>query len=130
MIFFGQAFYTTYAPLVNQAKDCKPGNLGVSRLYHLDYRTGKAYFDYYKNNNNDTTNNAEAVDKDAEGNAVILKRADRVRTLGEGIPSGIVTLMDASGKVTMMISASNRVGTYSAPDVKLITPVYWMQWNN
>jgi type IV pilus assembly protein PilY1 len=57
-------------------------------------------------------------------------KSDRIRILGEGIPSGIVTLMDASGKVTMMISASNRVGTYAAPDVKLITPVYWMQWNN
>ena len=41
-----------------------------------------------------------------------------------------VTFLMTHCPMTMMISASNRVGTYSAPDVKLITPVYWMQWNN
>ena len=58
----------------------------------------------------------------------MLRRADRTRYLGKGIPSGIVTLIDASGRVTMMISSSNRVDTYNAPDIKLIAPVYWMQW--
>ena len=58
----------------------------------------------------------------------VLRRSDRSRYLGQGIPSGIVTLIDASGRVTMMISSSNRVDTYNAPDIKLISPVYWMQW--
>ena len=58
----------------------------------------------------------------------MLLRADRMRTLGEGIPSGIVTLIDASGNVTMMISTSNRVDTYNAPDIRLISPVYWINW--
>jgi len=51
-----------------------------------------------------------------------------VRTLGEGIPSGVVTLLDASGKVTLLISSSDKVEASSLPDVKLIMPVYWMQW--
>ena len=127
VIFFGQAFFTTYAPLTNQVKDCKPGNLGVSRLYHLDYRTGEAVYNYVADSTQSAPEGNTRANKEGAG---LLLRADRVRTLGEGIPSGIVTLMDASGKVTMMISASNRVGTYAAPDVKLITPVYWMQWNN
>lgn len=127
VVFFGQVFYTTYAPLVGEVAGCEVGNLGVSRLYHLDFRTGEAVFDYVKTNNtDDTTANSRAAGKEGE----VLKKADRVRTLGQGIPSGIVTLIDASGQVTMMISASNRVGTYQAPDAKLITPVYWMQWND
>ncbi len=127
VVFFGQVFYTTYAPLVGAVSGCEVGNLGVSRLYHLDFKTGEAVFDYDKTNNtDDVSGNARAAGKDG----VVLKKTDRVRNLGEGIPSGIVTLIDASGQVTMMISASNRVGTYQAPDAKLITPVYWMQWNN
>jgi type IV pilus assembly protein PilY1 len=127
VVFFGQVFYTTYAPLVGAVSGCEVGNLGVSRLYHLDFKTGEAVFDYDKtNNSDDTSSNERAAGDDGE----VLKKTDRVRTLGEGIPSGIVTLIDASGQVTMMISASNRVGTYQAPDAKLITPVYWMQWND
>ncbi len=127
VVFFGQVFYTTYAPLVGQVSECEVGNLGVSRLYHLDFHTGEAVFNYDVTNDNDTSEtNQRAMGEDG----VILKKSDRVRTLGEGIPSGIVTLIDAGGKVTMMISASNRVGTYQAPDAKLITPVYWMQWND
>ncbi len=126
VVFFGQVFYTTYAPIVGAISDCEVGNLGVSRLYHLDFRTGEAVFNYDLTNDGDSTGeNARAQGPDG----VVLKKTDRVRTLGEGIPSGIVPLIDASGKVTMMISASNRVGTYQAPDAKLITPVYWMQWN-
>ena len=51
VVFFGQVFYTTYAPVVGQPADCEVGNLGVARLYHLDYRTGEAVFDYIKSNN-------------------------------------------------------------------------------
>ncbi len=127
VVFFGQVFYTTYAPLVGAVSGCEVGNLGISRLYHLDFKTGEAVFDYDNTNNTDnTSSNERAAGKDGE----VLKKTDRVRNLGEGIPSGIVTLIDASGQVTMMISASNRVGTYQAPDAKLITPVYWMQWND
>lgn len=127
VVFFGQVFYTTYAPVVGAVADCEVGNLGVSRLYHLDFRTGEAVFNYDLTNDGD---DITANDRAGGGEGEVLKKTDRVRTLGEGIPSGIVTLIDASGKVTMMISASNRVGTYSAPDAKLITPVYWMQWND
>ena len=66
--------------------------------------------------------------KKEDGSSEILQRADRVRTLGEGIPSGIVTLIDASGNVTQLISSSDKVESSQMTDVKLITPVYWMQW--
>jgi type IV pilus assembly protein PilY1 len=93
----------------------------------LSALTGESVFNY------DTLNDDgyddlldENRSKGADG--AVLTRSDRTRYLGEGIPSGIVTLIDASGRVTMMISSSNRVDTYNAPDIKLMSPVYWMQW--
>lgn len=124
VVFAGQTFFTTYSPLLVIDDPCTIGNLGSSRLYHLDYRTGEAVYNYV----NDTSQTANAENERSSKDGQILLKADRVKDLGEGIPSGIVTLIDASGKVTMMISASNRVGTYAAPDTKLITPVYYMQW--
>jgi len=125
-VYNGEVFFSTYAPRPADAlDDCEIGNLGVSRLYHLDFKTGEAVFNY------DLTNDSDTVEDDSRAkgdDGEILKRSDRVRTLGEGIPSGIVTLIDASGHVTMMISSSNKIDTRSAPDSRLITPVYWMQW--
>jgi type IV pilus assembly protein PilY1 len=128
-VFNGQVFYSTYQLKTGLSAGCDAGNLGISRLYHLDYMTGEAVFNYDLSNDlNDTTPppaNERAVGGD---NGELLQRTDRVRTLGEGIPSGIVTLIDASGNVTLLISSSDKVEASGLPDVKLITPVYWMQW--
>jgi type IV pilus assembly protein PilY1 len=127
VMFNGEAYYTTYAPLEDPSLSdpCAVGNLGTSRLYHLSAHTGEAIFNY------DLGNDADVLEDGSRAGAEdgsVLKRSDRTRTLGQGIPSGIVTLIDASGRVTMMISSSNRVETYNAADIKLISPVYWMQW--
>jgi type IV pilus assembly protein PilY1 len=128
VMFNNEAYFTTYAPDPDpQSGDpCSVGNLGSSHLYHLSAMTGESVYNY------DVLNDADFNDPDlnerAKGTAGVLSRSDRTRYLGQGIPSGIVTLIDASGRVTMMISSSNRVDTYNAPDIKLIAPVYWMQW--
>ncbi len=128
VMFNNAAYFTTYTPDVNPNADdpCAVGNLGTSRLYHLGALTAEAVFNYDTGNDNPGSmpENQRAINADGK----VLVRSDRVRELGEGIPSGIVTLIDASGRVTMMISSSNRVGTYNAPDIRLIAPVYWMQW--
>jgi type IV pilus assembly protein PilY1 len=125
-MFNGEAYFTTYTPSPdpNANDPCAVGNLGGSHLYHLDAYTGDSVFNY------DLTNDTEKVDPVTGEKAPVdvLVRADRTRYLGSGIPSGIVTLIDATGRVTMMISSSNRVDTYNAPDIKLISPVYWMRW--
>jgi type IV pilus assembly protein PilY1 len=129
VMFNSEAYYTTYTPKVDPTVDdpCAVGNLGDSRLYHLSALTGEAVFNY--DITNDDTDLSANPDSRAQGkDGAVLLRSDRSRSLGEGIPSGVVTLIDASGRVTMMVSASNRVETYNAPDVKLISPVYWMEW--
>ena len=128
VMFNNEAYFTTYTPdpNPNSADPCAVGNLGASHLYHLSAMTGESVYNY------DVLNDADFTDPDlnerAKGTTGVLTRSDRTRYLGQGIPSGIVTLIDASGRVTMMISSSNRVDTYNAPDIKLIAPVYWMQW--
>ena len=129
VMFNNEAYYTTYTPEVDPNADdpCSVGNLGSSHLYHLSALTGEAVYNY--DLANDSVYDTLGEDSRAKGtDGQVLSRSDRVRSLGEGIPSGIVTLIDASGRVTMMISSSNRVETYNAPDIKLISPVYWMQW--
>jgi type IV pilus assembly protein PilY1 len=127
LVFNKQAFYTTYMPSADEDLDvCQIGNLGESRLYQLDYATAEATFDYSSANNSASTYATNIRAKGGDG--IGLQREDRVRTIGVGIPSGIVTLIDASGKVTLMISSSNRVGTYQAPSAKMMSPLYWIQY--
>ncbi len=134
-VFNGEVFFSTYQLKTGTPAGCDAGNLGISRLYQMNYRTGEA------TQNFDLSNDLSASDTyDSDGNALvnersiggengeIQQRTDRVRTLGEGIPSGIVTLIDASGRVTQLISSSDKVEASGMTDIKLISPVYWMQW--
>jgi len=123
-IFSGQVFFSSYQLLYGAVAGCEAGNLGISRLYHLNYLTGEAVLNYDVGNDTTLPDNTRGLTEDGK----VLARSDRVRTLGEGIPSGIVTIVDASGRVTMLISSSDKVEATGLPDVKLITPVYWMQW--
>ncbi|PKN13746.1 MAG: hypothetical protein CVU69_00810 [Deltaproteobacteria bacterium HGW-Deltaproteobacteria-4] len=125
LVFNKQVFYTTYTSSPDNTLDiCQIGNLGTSRLYQIDYATAEAVY------NHDTTNDATlGANERAKGDeGKVLRKSDRVKNIGIGIPSGIVTLIDASGKVSLMISSSNRVGSYKAPDAKMITPLYWIKY--
>jgi type IV pilus assembly protein PilY1 len=131
VMFNNEAYFTTYTPKIidENAADydpCEVGNLGSSHLYHLSALTGESVYNYDLKNDDDFL--SEDLNERAKGATGVQTRSDRTRYLGKGIPSGIVTLIDASGRVTMMISSSNRVDTYNTPDIKLISPVYWMQW--
>ncbi|WP_305045111.1 pilus assembly protein [Geoalkalibacter sp.] len=123
-VFNNVVYYTTYTPNIILTPDpCKPGNLGVARVYQVDAKTGEAVINNDKSNDGDDAN-----ERAAHKDGYVLKRSDRILEIGEGIPSGIVTLIDASGRVTMMISSSNRVNTVDALSARMINPVYWMQW--
>lgn len=134
-VFNGDVFFSTYQIKTGDRAGCEAGNLGISRLYQMDYRTAEAVMNF--DTSNDLTSDQvygdegqPLINERAIGgeNGEVLQRTDRVRTLGEGIPSGIVTLIDASGRVTQLISSSDKVEAIASPDAKLITPVYWMQW--
>jgi type IV pilus assembly protein PilY1 len=127
LVFNKQVFYTTFSPQsVESMEACQAGNLGTARLYQLDYATAEATYNYYGGNDSSSTYASNIRAKG--GDNIAWQRQDRVKTLGVGIPSGIVTMIDASGKVTLMVSSSDRVGTYAAPDAKMILPLYWLKY--
>ena len=54
-VFNGTAFFSTYTPNATTSVDpCNPGNLGTSRLYAVNYRTGEAVLNFYTQAGTDT----------------------------------------------------------------------------
>jgi type IV pilus assembly protein PilY1 len=89
------AYFTTYAPNTTVAVDpCAPGNLGTSRLYALNYKTGEAALNFHSSNDTTSVNNERALNKDGK----VLLTADRVVTLGSGIPSGLTLVIRGPGE--------------------------------
>ncbi len=105
--------------------NCEAGNLGWSRLYRVNLETGEAVFNYYIGNDTDDISNN---DRAAGGENVVLKRRDRVYELGEGIPSGVVQIVDETGRVGLLISSSDKVQGISGTNASVSFPLYWLQW--
>jgi type IV pilus assembly protein PilY1 len=119
------AYYTTYAPLETTANSCTPGNLGVSRLYAVDYKTGEAVLNFNGTNDTQSTdNNSRALSKYGK----VLRRADRSIELGVGIPSGIVVLMPPSGEAKLLIGCGGGLCSEDPVLGGTIIPIYWMAW--
>ncbi|WP_158414042.1 pilus assembly protein [Geoalkalibacter subterraneus] len=126
VVFNNIALYTTYTPNNLIAPDpCNPNHLGTARVYGVNAKTGEAILNWDPDNDGENTDGNERAENT---DGYVLRKADRVKTIGQGIPSGIVTLIDASGQATLMISSSNRVNTIEGMGARLINPVYWMQW--
>jgi type IV pilus assembly protein PilY1 len=125
VIFNNEVFYSTYQIKMGTRANCEAGNLGWSRLYRVNLETGEAVFNYYIGNDTDDISNNERA---AGGENVVLKRRDRVYELGEGIPSGVVQIVDETGRVGLLISSSDKVEGISGTNASVSFPLYWMQW--
>lgn len=120
------AYFTTYTPNTTVSTNpCSPGNLGVSRLYAVNYKTGEAVLNFTSGNDTEsTTNNARALSKSGK----VLRRADREITLGVGIPSGLVVVMPPSGDAELLIGCGGGLCAEDPVVGGTIIPIYWMQW--
>jgi type IV pilus assembly protein PilY1 len=125
VIFQGEVFFSTYQIKTGTRSTCEAGNLGYSRLYRVALGTGEAVFNYNAiNDSESTTLNDRALGADGE----VLRRSDRVYQLGEGIPSGIVQVVDAAGNVSLLISSSDKVEGIGGSNPTVTFPLYWIQW--
>lgn len=116
------AYYTTYAPNTSAVADpCSPGNLGTSRLYAVDYKTGEAVINYDTGNDSTSTTNARAT---AVAGQVLL-RSDREQTLGSGIPSGIVMVIGTNGEPTILVGCGGAICSSEPKSGGTIIPIYW-----
>ena len=126
------AYYSTYTPGGLSIDPCLPGNLGISRLYAVDYLTGEAVLNFNNpvNNgagNNDvesTTNNSRA--EDDSGN--VLRKEDRSIDLGVGIPSGVVVLLPPSGEVKLLIGSGGGIRSVDPVLGGTVYPIYWRSY--
>ncbi|TLM68953.1 MAG: hypothetical protein FDZ69_01775 [Deltaproteobacteria bacterium] len=127
VLFFGDALFTTYKPLPPILDTCEVGNLGVAQLYQMDYENATAVVNYDRGN--DSNYESLAEDSLAKGkDGAVLMKTDRVVTLGEGIPSGIVVLIDKKGKISLKVAASGKVTDIKPGSLgKLGFPIYWTE---
>lgn len=138
-VYNGVAFFTTYQPHTFEELDlitnpCQPGNLGHSRMYAVNSMTGEAVYNYNTGTGTDafgenqgSSANANAQGTDTDGNSFVLRRSDRELALGGGIPSGMVFIIGANGKVTILTSADASFPAVQLDGCGVIFPVYWYQ---
>ena len=132
-VFNQVAFFTTYQPdnlanITAANNPCDPGNLGFSRIYAVNYQTGEAVLNFDTTNDTASTTNVRAQAEDSDGTSYILRRSDREMSLGGGIPSGMVFVIGADGKVSAITAANISFPVLEMPGDGTIFPVYWTQW--
>ncbi|MBI5901902.1 MAG: hypothetical protein HZB84_00225 [Deltaproteobacteria bacterium] len=105
-------YFTTYTPSGSTSSVCSADNRGTARFYAMSYLTAEAAYDY------DTGNDV---------NGVVTKGAtDRSKTIGTGIPSGMVTVMSANG-VSAIVGTGGALVTPAISDRGSSVPTYWRE---
>lgn len=136
-VFANVAFFTTYTP--NSAGSassdpCSGGNLGVSRLYAVNARTGEAIYNWYADSGTDQfgeTQTSASNDRSKSGDADspdILRRADRSLDIGQGIPSGLVVVIGKDGSTSILVGSGGAFPNVTLNEIETVYPLYWMTW--
>ena len=125
-VFDGTAFFSTYEP--GSAGDaCAEDNLGTSRLYAVKAGTGEAVYSSF-----DTTNDEESTSLNSRAESEsggVLRKTDRSITVGDGIASEPLIMINNKGAVSVMVGRGG--GFFNSGTVESIDPVfpvYWMKW--
>lgn len=121
VVFNKVVYFTTYAPNVVVTDPCDPGNLGVARIYAVDYKTGEAVLNYDTSNDSTALENKRATAVKGQ----VLLRSDRVKTIGSGIPSGIVILIGAGGDQRALIGVGGHIANEAPKKGGSVVPLYW-----
>jgi type IV pilus assembly protein PilY1 len=103
------AYYTTFTPGAGGESDpCHVGE-GAARVYAMEYRTGNAVFNF------DFTNDT--------GGQSVMKKEDRSKSIGLGIPSGVVITF-VQGKAVGYIGVGGGISGID-PHAKQRQSKYW-----
>jgi type IV pilus assembly protein PilY1 len=137
-VFADVAFFTTYTPKSASDNDdgdpCTGGNLGTSRLYAVNSRTGEAVYNWWATAGSDEfgENQSVASSTRAQGgtdeNAYVLRRADRSLAIGEGIPSGLVIVIGKDGATSILVGSGGAFPNVELDQIETVYPLYWMTW--
>ncbi|MBW2040080.1 MAG: type IV pilin biogenesis protein [Deltaproteobacteria bacterium] len=108
-VIYGMAIFTTFIPDLDP---CSYG--GAARVYVVDYLTAEAVM------NLDTTN-------DLEGEAV-LKKSDRSKSIGYGIPTEVVITITETGKIRGYVGTGEYIVKIDLPSpAKSFNPYSWRE---
>ncbi len=119
---FRDIYYTTYSPNLTPPPDpCTPGNLGTARVYIVNGATGEAVFNFDTSNDGYATTNTRATNSSGE----ILLQSDRVMTMGSGIPSGVVLVINSSGSLLALVGTGGALYTPPSPPGGDTIQIYW-----
>ncbi len=122
-VFNKVAYFTTYAPSTAAVPDpCNP-DLGTARIYAVDYKTGEAVLNYDTSNDTYSTTNKRALSTPGQ----VLVRSDRLKTIGSGIPSGIVLIINPNGGLKALIGVGGVIPGENPKRGGSIIPLYWRQ---
>ncbi len=132
LVFDKVAYVTTFTPEALVTDPCQPGNLGTGRLYALNYLTGEAVQNYDPANDSESTSNNS---RGATAGGHVLRRSDRVRTVGSGIPTSVKIIMrekdpndpTVKEKAEIILGSGAGIIREEATPGGLIIPLYWLQ---
>lgn len=115
-------YFTTYAPNTSvMTEPCEAGSLGTSRIYVVDYNTGAAVVNYDKENDGQYDSyKTNSYATPASGGQAVLLRADREKTIGSGMSSGVVIAYDKA-----FVGCGGGICTTSTAKPGSVLPVYW-----
>jgi type IV pilus assembly protein PilY1 len=114
-------YFTSFSPTVDSTDDCISGNLGISRVYAVDYATGEAVFNYDTTNENTDTENSRAFSSSGE----ILLESDRSQTLSSGISSSVIIMLNSDGSSSGLIGCSGGLCEQETTSGGTTFPLYW-----
>jgi type IV pilus assembly protein PilY1 len=122
VLTFFYNYYTTYTPnAANNGDPCEQEAIGTGRLYVVNYKTGEAVFNFDPSNDSDTSLGSRATNADGD----VVKKTDRVQTMGDGIPSGVVPIIGDDGGSDVLCAAGDKVAECQSSDKNASIPVYW-----
>ena len=106
-------------------------DVGIGRVYAVNYLTGEAVFNYDTTNDGgyDSETNKRATGHEGE----VLKRSDREKTVGAGIPSAAVVVISGGGggggpcDVQVLVGIGGGIGTLPAECGGTIKKIFWKE---
>lgn len=126
-VFNKVLYITTFLPTgVAVVDPCQPANLGASNSYALNYLTGEAVIDFSGSNDKTAGNNTTlTTNTRAQKNGIILQRADRKQSIGQGIASGVVVVLSNTGQANIVIGSSGNIVLGEATKGGVVRSLFW-----
>ncbi|HEX9758685.1 MAG TPA: PilC/PilY family type IV pilus protein, partial [Nitrospiria bacterium] len=122
-VFNRVVFFTAFSPTNSSTDPCIP-SAGTARIFAMNYLTGEAVFNY--DLTNDGGYSSETNTRAKTDDQKIVKRSDRVITMGASIPSGVVIIVTEDGPSSLVGVGGALGGTELKPGGG-VNRIFWKE---